>query len=56
MEHDDYWDEEDECQEEDEEITPENCSIGMFSSGMEECEFCFWRDVCAEEFRKLGRA
>lgn len=45
--------EEDENSNDDEEdITPENCSMGGFSPGTEECEFCSWRDICEEEFLK----
>jgi hypothetical protein len=48
----DEWDEEDEYCDETDEFTPEDCPMGSFSPGTEQCDFCEWYDVCAEAFEK----
>jgi len=52
-ENDDWDDDEDYDEYEEEEITPENCSMGSFSPGTEACDFCPHSEFCAEEFRKM---
>ncbi len=32
--------------------TPETCPMGMFSPGTEQCDFCSWNAICAEEFHR----
>ena len=56
-EYEELLDEQEEEQEwedeEDEEwIGPENCSMGSFSPGTEECEFCPCYELCSELFKK----
>lgn len=37
------WEDEDETEIWEEEITPETCPMGMFSPGTEQCDFCPWK-------------
>jgi len=53
MSDEEYEDEEyDEGDEEEEEVTPENCSMGIYSPGTELCEFCPSGDWCRELFEE----
>jgi len=49
-----FWEEDEEWEEDEDEepTTPENCSMGWFSPGTEECEFCASNDFCRKEFEE----
>lgn len=41
---------EDEEQEYEEPLTPDNCPMGSYQPGTEQCDFCPWSEECAEWF------
>ncbi|MEM4727471.1 MAG: hypothetical protein QXD04_04380 [Candidatus Bathyarchaeia archaeon] len=54
-EEDEEWGEDTGCSIEHppDEVCPECCSFGgAYQPGVEECEFCPWRDFCEEEYER----